>query len=78
MSSMYVVLVTSKMLAPFTDLMPLLFSTFSNEKFSIWGSEDKGYQLRIEGAGCEKEPRKFAELFLKKWKPKPIEVDQDA
>ncbi len=71
---MYVVLITSKLLAPFTDLMPVINKEFAAEKFSIWGSEDKGYQFRIEGVGDEKLPRKFAQAFVKTWKPSPIAI----
>lgn len=68
---MYVVLINSKLLAPLTDLMPVINKEFVEERFSIWGTEDKGYQFRIEGAGDEKLPRIFAEKFVKTWKPAP-------
>jgi hypothetical protein len=73
---MYIVLVNWKTLPALQDLMPEMNKTFTSDKFSIWGSEDKGYQFRLDGAGCEKEPRKFAELYLKKWKPKPVETEK--
>jgi len=71
---MYVVLVTHKSKEPFSDIMPELKKAFPEETFSIYGSEEKGYQLRIEGAGDEKEPRAFAVKFMKTWKPKPVEA----
>lgn len=65
---MYVVLVNRQPLAALQSLMPEINKAFPSERFSIWGSDEKGYQIRIEGTGSEIEPRKFAELFLKKWK----------
>lgn len=68
---MYVVLITNKSREPFSDIMPDLRKEFPEETFSIYGSEDKGYQLRIEGTGDEKAPRAFATKYMKTWKPKP-------
>ena len=70
---MYVVLVDHKSKEAMTDLMLELRSKFPLERFTIEGSEEKGYQFRIEGLGDELAPRKIAQDFLKKWKPKPIE-----
>lgn len=69
---MYVVLVTSKSRDVLSDVIPELKKEFPADVFSIYGSEEKGYQLRIEGAGDEKEPRAFATKFMKTWKPKPV------
>ncbi len=73
---MYCVVVTNKTLAPFTDMMPEMLLKFPESKFSIWGSEDQGYQFRVEGSGDEKGPRKFALAYLKTWQPKPIEIEE--
>lgn len=70
---MYVVLITNKSRDPLSDCIPELRKQFQNEVFSIHGSEEKGYQLRIEGAGDEKLPRVVATAFVKAWKPKPKE-----
>ena len=72
---MYVVLVDHKSRAAMTDLMAAILIQFPQERFSIFGSEDKGYQFRIEGVGDEMPPRAFAKLFLKKWKPSPPEIE---
>lgn len=72
---MYIVLVTSKKLPMFNDLLPELRKKFPSDQFSIHGSEDKGYQMRIEGVGDEKAPRAYAEGFIKKWKPAPIFIE---
>lgn len=72
---MYIVLVTSKKLQIFNDLIVEIRKKFPNDQFAIDGSEDRGYQLRLLGAGDEKEPRKFAEAFMKKWKPAPIFIE---
>lgn len=74
---MYVVVVTSKKLAPLNDLMAVIIQTFPNDKFQIVGSEDKGYQFRVLGSGDEKAPRKIAEPFLKKWKPSPEQIIEE-
>jgi hypothetical protein len=66
---MFVVLVNRKKLPPLIDMMPELIKKFPHEKFSIHGSEDKDYHLQIDGDGDERLPRKFAESFLKTWKP---------
>lgn len=76
MSSMYVVVVTSKTIAPLNDLMAVIIQMFPNDKFVIVGSEDKGYQFRVLGTGDEKAPRKIAEPFLKKWKPSPEQITE--
>jgi hypothetical protein len=68
---MYVVVVTHKKIAALNDLMAVIMPMFPHDKFLIVGSEEKGYQFRVLGHGDEKAPRKFAEPFLKKWKPKP-------
>jgi hypothetical protein len=72
---MYVVLVTHKSREAMSDLMAAILIQFPAEKFSVFGSEDKGYQFRIEGVGDEKAPRVFALSFLKTWKPKPPEIE---
>jgi len=72
---MYVVLITNKSREPFSDIIPELKKVFPLEVFSIYGSEEKGYQLRIEGTGDEKEPRVFATKYMKTWKPKPPEIE---
>lgn len=69
---MYVVLITNKSREPLSDVIPELKKEFPAEVFSIYGSEEKGYQLRIEGTGDEKEPRAFATKYMKTWKPKPV------
>jgi hypothetical protein len=66
---MYVVLVYHKLRSAMLDLMASMVKQFPNEKFSIYGSEAAGYQFRINGMGDERQPRKYAEVFLKKWKP---------
>ena len=70
---MYVVLLEHKLLAAMTDLMAAIIVQFPLEKFSIVGSEDKGYQFHINGVGDERPPRIYASKFLKTWKPKPKE-----
>lgn len=72
---MYVVLVKNKLREPLSDTIPELIKEFPQEVFSISGSEEGGYQLRIEGKGDEKAPRAFAEKYLKTWKPKPPEEE---
>jgi hypothetical protein len=72
---MYVVLVDHKSREAMTDLMAAIIIQFPLERFSIFGSEDKGYQFRIEGVGDEMPPRAFSKLFLKKWKPSPPEIE---
>jgi hypothetical protein len=76
-NNMYVVVSTSKRLAPLNDLMEVINSLFPNDTFTIVGSEDKGYQFRVLGSGDEKAPRKIAETFLKKWKPTPEQVIEE-
>lgn len=73
-NSMYVVVVTHKKIAALNDLMAVIIQTFPHDKFTIVGSEEKGYQFRVLGSGDEKGPRKLAEPFLKKWKPSPEQV----
>jgi len=70
---MYVVVIDHKLKEAISDLIAALVIEFPGEVFSIYGSEEKGYQCRIEGKGDEKPPRTFAKAFLKKWKPKPPE-----
>lgn len=70
---MYVVLVTNKQRDPLSDCIVELKKSFPQEQFSIYGSEEKGYQLRIEGTGDEIAPRARAVAFLKTWKPKSEE-----
>ena len=72
---MYVVLVDHKSRDAMSDLMAAIIIQFPKEKFSVFGSEEKGYQFRIEGVGDEIAPRTFAKLFLKKWKPAPPEIE---
>jgi hypothetical protein len=72
---MYVVLTEHKSREAMGDLMAELAKHFPADKFSIEGSEDKGYQCRIIGLGDERSPRKFATVFLKTWKPKPPEIE---
>jgi hypothetical protein len=72
---MYVVLTQHKLHDAMSDLMAELVRQFPAEKFSVFGSEEKGYQCRIEGVGDERAPRKFAITFLKTWKPKPPEIE---
>lgn len=71
----YCVLVCHKLKEPLSDAIPELNKEFPNEVFTITGSEEKGYKLRIEGAGDEKPPRKFVESFLKTWVPLPKESE---
>jgi hypothetical protein len=66
---MYIVLVNKQKLSPLKDLMPQMMKNFPDDRFSIHGSEEKGYQFQLDGAGDEMRPRKFAESFLKTWKP---------
>lgn len=70
---MYVVLIDSKCKETLSDCIPELNKSFPKDTFTIFGSEEKGYQLRIEGAGDEKAPRAFAKAYAKTWKPKPPE-----
>lgn len=70
---MYVVLVNHALREAMSDTMHALIDKFPLEKFSIDGSEEKGYKLKIMGSGDEKPPRAFAKVFLKTWKPKPPE-----
>jgi hypothetical protein len=70
---MYVVLVTSKTREVLSDCIPELNKAFPKEVFTVEGSEEKGYKLRIEGIGDEKGPRAFAAKFMKTWMPKPKE-----
>ena len=75
---MYVVLLSHKSKPAMTDLIAALLKEFPNERFTVEGSEEKGYNARIEGVGDERAPRIFATKFLKTWKPKPdniIELD---
>jgi len=72
---MYIVLIDHKSHEAISDLMAALVKQYPAEKFSIYGSEEKGYQCRIEGVGDERAPRKFAISFLKTWKPKPPEIE---
>lgn len=72
---MYVVLITSKIRETLSDCIPELNKVFPKEVFTVEGSEEKGYKLRIEGTGDEKEPRAFATKFAKTWKPKPKEEE---
>jgi hypothetical protein len=67
---MYVVLVDHKSREAMTDLMAAILIQFPHERFSISGSDDRGFQFRIEGLGDEKLPRAFAKIFLKNWKAK--------
>jgi hypothetical protein len=69
---MYIVLVNSKSRDPLSDCIAELTKSFS-DPFTITGSEEKGYQLRLEGVGDETAPRAFAIKYLKTWKPKPKE-----
>lgn len=62
---MYLVLLHHKSLLNLQALLPELMSVFASDTFKIDGSEDKGYQLQIHGTGDEREPRKFAESYLK-------------
>lgn len=66
---MYVVLVSKIKLPILTDLVPEIRKTFPSDGFSIHGSDDKGYSLHLDGVGDEREPRTFAEAFIKSWKP---------
>lgn len=66
---MFVILVNKQKLPPLTDMMPEIIKKFPHDKFSIHGSEEKGYHMQIDGLGDERLPRKFAESFLKTWKP---------
>jgi hypothetical protein len=70
---MYVVLVEHKSKEAMADLMAAIIVQFPLEKFSIVGSEEKGYQFHINGVGDERVPRIYASKFLKTWKPKPKE-----
>ena len=70
---MYVVLVEHKSREAMADLMAAIIVQFPLEKFSIVGSEEKGYQLHINGVGDERAPRVYALKFLKTWKPKTKE-----
>ena len=60
---MYVVLITNKSREPFSDIIPELKKVFPLEVFSIYGSEEKGYQLRIEGTGDARRLRFVADQF---------------
>lgn len=71
---MYIVVVSHKNREAISDAIVELVKAFPGEPFTIEGSEEKGYQLRLNGAGDEKAPRVLAEKFLKTWKPKPPEV----
>lgn len=62
---MYVVLVTSKSRNVLSDVIPELKKEFPADIFSIYGSEEKGYQLRLEGAGDERAPRAMVIKFMK-------------
>ena len=72
---MYIVVVSHKVKEALSDCIQELIKVFPGELFTVEGSEEKGYQLRINGAGDEKAPRVMAEKFLKTWKPKPPEVE---
>ena len=72
---MYVVLTNHKSREAMGDLMAALVKQYPTDKFSVEGSEEKGYQCRINGVGDEREPRKFSITFLKTWKPKPPEIE---
>lgn len=74
---MYIVIVAHKIREALSDCIPELVKAFPNEPFTIEGSEEKGYQLRLNGSGDEKAPRVMAEKFLKTRKPKPPEENQD-
>ncbi len=67
---MYIVLLDHKNREALSDCIAEMSKTFT-DPFTIEGSEEKGYQLRLNGAGDEKEPRAFAKKYLKTWKPKP-------
>lgn len=69
---MHLVLTKHKTLPAMTDLLSALYKEFPTDNFSVEGSEDKGYNALIIGAGDERPPRKFAEKFLKNWKPKLV------
>ncbi len=69
---MYVVLLDDKNIVALRALMPELSKAFPNDVFTIVGTEEKGYKLRIEGAGDEKPPRVFAANFLKNWKKEHV------
>ena len=71
-NNMYVVLVSSKSKAAMTDLIATLSMQFPAERFTVEGSEEKGYNARIEGIGDERAPRAVAVKFLKTWKPTVI------
>lgn len=66
---MYVVVIDHRSKEAMADLLKALTTKFPGERFTVEGSEEKGYKLRIEGAGDEKPPRAFAKVFLKTWKP---------
>lgn len=68
----YIVLVNHKVREALSDCIAELTKSFP-DPFTIAGSEEKGYQLRLEGSGDETLPRAFATKFLKTWKPKPPE-----
>lgn len=72
---MYVVLLESKSREAMADLMAAIVVQFPLEKFSIVGSEEKGYQFHINGVGDERAPRAFALKYLKTWKPAPKEPE---
>lgn len=74
---MYIVIVSHKSRECLSDCISELVKSFPSEPFTVEGSEEKGYQLRLNGAGDEKAPRVMAEKFLKTWKPKPPEETQD-
>jgi hypothetical protein len=69
---MYIVLVDHKSRDALSDCIVELKKVFT-DPFTISGSEEKGYQLRLEGVGDETSPRAHAKKFLKTWKPKPVE-----
>lgn len=75
---MYVVIVENKNKEPLSDLIQELHKAFPGEIFTIEGSEDTKYKLRIEGSGDEKLPRAFAFQYLKRWKSKPVIIEGDA
>lgn len=68
----YIVLVNHKVREALSDCIAELTKHFT-DPFTIYGSEEKGYQLRLEGSGDEIQPRAFAVKYLKTWKPKPPE-----
>jgi hypothetical protein len=72
---MYVVLLGSKSREALSDCIPELAKAFPGEVFTIEGSEEKGYKLRLEGITDEKAPRAFATKYLKTWMPKSKEDD---